>query len=287
MADVTASFNNVLRKTRRNSSKKGQDVEDKLYLRYLTYLYDHILEVMSVLHNKSTGKTPYEMAYGVTPDVSWNMFHWYEPVDFFARNSSFTKPSYKPGRFLGHSPHAGNGLVYYVLNLETKRVVQTSSVRSSFNRTTIEDSIAITSNSRGRRDKHNLNDVQSFNNHYGMDESDTDASDGSGNEDGPNTSGSESSEDEDGPGDNGSATQSNQATANDQGQGEMENSASPDPSLFPEADNDDSHEGEEKSPTTPSTAEEPTENQPLTEAQDVMYDPEDNTGKWRGTLTRN
>ena len=281
MADVTASFNNVLRKTRRNSSKKGQDVEDKLYLRYLTYLFDHILEVMSVLHNKSTGKTPYEMAYGVTPDVSWNMFHWYEPVDFFARNSSFTKPSYKPGRFLGHSPHAGNGLVYYVLNLETKRVVQTSSVRSSFNRTTIEDSIAITSNSRGRRDKYNQNDVQSFNNHYGMDESDTDDSDGSGNEDASNTSNPESSEDEDGPGDNGSATQSNQ------GQGEMENSVSPDPSLFTEAGMDNSHEEVEESPTTPSIAEERTENQPSTEAQDVMYDPEDNTGKWRGTLTRN
>ena len=77
-------------------------------VRYVTMVLNH------VAIKRLDWKTPVEVAFGVTPDISALVqFRWYEPVRYLAMNNN--KWVEEKGRFVGVATNIGDALTYYVL----------------------------------------------------------------------------------------------------------------------------------------------------------------------------
>ena len=77
-------------------------------VRYVTMVLNH------VAIKRLEWKTPVEVAFGVTPDISALLqFRWYEPVRYLAMSNN--KWVEEKGRFVGVATNIGDALTYYVL----------------------------------------------------------------------------------------------------------------------------------------------------------------------------
>ena len=90
----------------------------------------HATDILNHLaHTNLNYKTPTEMMYGITPDISSLIqFHWYQPVLNYKKNASFPDSKEEIGHFVGVSHNVGDSLAYKVLN-ENNQVINRSVVR--------------------------------------------------------------------------------------------------------------------------------------------------------------
>jgi hypothetical protein len=59
-------------------------------------------------------RTPYEILYGDTPDISVFWFIFYEPVYYLEPNIQFPKANMLPGRFLGIARTTGDAFTFVI-----------------------------------------------------------------------------------------------------------------------------------------------------------------------------
>ena len=87
-----------------------------LCLEYVAHLLNH-LATPSLDH-----KTPYEKAFGITPDISNLLqFHFYQPVLYFNTNGpSYPKSKELYGYWVGIAENVGDALTYKILTTENK-----------------------------------------------------------------------------------------------------------------------------------------------------------------------
>eukprot|EP00934_Nitzschia_sp_Nitz4_P007597 Nitzschia sp. Nitz4//scaffold540_size3482//2825//3466//NITZ4_009267-RA/size3482-processed-gene-0.4-mRNA-1//1//CDS//3329554263//7587//frame0 len=106
----------------------GAPAESWVYcLQYVAYILNHTA-------TRSIGwRTPIEKLTGSTPDISAiTKFRFWEPVYFSTHDPSFPSDSTELlGHFLGFAPNVGHSLTFHVLNLESRRVLQRSQLRSA------------------------------------------------------------------------------------------------------------------------------------------------------------
>ena len=86
-------------------------------------------------------KTPLEVAYGQTPDISALMtFRWYEPVFYHAPAKFPSTTSERTGRWVGIAANKGDALTYLVLDDEITLI---DTVKYDFAEITIKNIIGI------------------------------------------------------------------------------------------------------------------------------------------------
>ena len=92
---------------------------------YLCLIY--IARVLNHISSKQLDwKTPVEIAFGVTPDISALIqFRWYQPVRYLAmgRDHKWVEAT---GRFVGVAPNVGDALTYHVLTDDTRKILARS-----------------------------------------------------------------------------------------------------------------------------------------------------------------
>ena len=107
------------------------------WLEAITY----VCFILNVSSNESLGwKTPYQVLFGQTPDISeLFQFEFWEPVYFATGEQldSYSKPNFpstsheKQGRFVGFSDTVGDKFCYKILTDDTQHVIHRSAVRSA------------------------------------------------------------------------------------------------------------------------------------------------------------
>ena len=96
-----------------------------LALKYACYILNRIA------HKTLDGKTPMEIAGGVTPDISSLLvFVWYEPVLYHVHEMSFPKSKEKSGYFVGIAENVGDALTFLIMTNDTGNIISRSVVRS-------------------------------------------------------------------------------------------------------------------------------------------------------------
>jgi hypothetical protein len=60
-------------------------------------------------------KTPYEVHYGETPDISVFRFHFYEPIFYLDPTASFPQANMLPGRYLGIARTTGDAFTFHII----------------------------------------------------------------------------------------------------------------------------------------------------------------------------
>jgi len=77
----------------------------------------HAADILNHLaHVNLKNRTPTEVMFGVTPDISSLIqFHWYQPVFYYDRNASYPDSKEKYGHFVGVAHNVGDALTYKVL----------------------------------------------------------------------------------------------------------------------------------------------------------------------------
>jgi len=91
--------------------------------------YGHMYEarIMSRIARGHEGRTGYEQATGITPDISEDLdFEFYDPVFYFSKPNTGENPRIR--RWLGPSRRVGGSLCYWILS-RTANPVSTSSVQ--------------------------------------------------------------------------------------------------------------------------------------------------------------
>ncbi len=82
-------------------------------IKYVTYLLNRLA------HVRLNNRTPYKAATGETPDISALLqFHFYQPVYYYDKSSSFPKTKEKLGWWMGVAENVGDALTYRVLTTE-------------------------------------------------------------------------------------------------------------------------------------------------------------------------
>ena len=101
-----------------------------LWLECLTY-WAMLLNVLAL--KKHNWRTPTEVAYGITPDISaFLQYEWFEPVYYYDCNgAAFPNSREKLGRFVGVAENCGDALTYKIYKADTKEIIQRSVVRSA------------------------------------------------------------------------------------------------------------------------------------------------------------
>jgi len=100
--------------------------EDLWYLcvEYVSYVLNRIS------HNVLNHKTPIEVAFGETPDISAILqFSWYEKLLYLDGAVPFPKSKEKYGHFVGIAHNQGDALTFYVLTDDTRQVIVRSVAR--------------------------------------------------------------------------------------------------------------------------------------------------------------
>ena len=82
-------------------------------------------------HSGLDWKTPHEVAFGETPDISPLLcFHFFEPaLHRDPHDPAFPDSKEKPGRFIGFAPNKGDALTFQILTDDTQEVTTRSVVR--------------------------------------------------------------------------------------------------------------------------------------------------------------
>ena len=101
----------------------------------------YVCFILNILSTASLDwKTPYQVLYGQTPDISEVFqFEFWEPVYFATGEQldSDSKPSFpstsheKTGRFVGFAESVGDKFCYKILTDDTQRIIYRSAVRSA------------------------------------------------------------------------------------------------------------------------------------------------------------
>ena len=101
----------------------------------------YVCFILNILSTASLDwKTPYQVLYGQTPDISEVFqFEFWEPVYFATGEQldSESKPSFpstsheKTGRFVGFAESVGDKFCYKILTDDTQRIIYRSAVWSS------------------------------------------------------------------------------------------------------------------------------------------------------------
>ena len=74
-------------------------------------------------------RTPIEVAFGVTPDISMLLiFTWYKPVFYYTDDSAFPGSREKRGHFVGFSESIGDALTFKILTDDTQEIIHRSAV---------------------------------------------------------------------------------------------------------------------------------------------------------------
>jgi hypothetical protein len=98
-------------------------------------LWFHALSYAAYIKNRvadaSLGnKTPTEVAFGETPDISDILqFTFYQPVYYHAPNAPYPSTEEKLGRFLGIADSVGDDLTFWILTDDTDQVIARSVLR--------------------------------------------------------------------------------------------------------------------------------------------------------------
>ena len=99
-----------------------------LCLEYVVYVLNHL--AVPRLENR----TPIEVAFGTTPDVSSIMhFHWYQQVYYHEPTASFPHSKERLGYFVGIADTVGDALTFKIWDPEREQVLNRSVVRPAFN----------------------------------------------------------------------------------------------------------------------------------------------------------
>ena len=96
------------------------------------YCVNYVIYLMNHTSSRVLGwKTPIEMAFGSTPDISALLqYAFYEPVYYYDHDQSFPHSQELRGRFLGMAENQGDALTYYVLT-SSHTVIARSVLRSA------------------------------------------------------------------------------------------------------------------------------------------------------------
>ena len=89
----------------------------------------HAADIINhISHVNLKHKTPHEVMYGVTPNISSLIqFHWYQPVLYFQKNNPFPESKEKIGYFIGVARNVGDALTFKILT-EKDQVISRSVV---------------------------------------------------------------------------------------------------------------------------------------------------------------
>lgn len=83
---------------------------------YWCYALEFIALVRSCVAKRSLNwKTPHELHFGDTPDISVFRFVFWQPIWYYSPTGSFPNPRMLKGRFLGISPNVGDAFCFRVL----------------------------------------------------------------------------------------------------------------------------------------------------------------------------
>ena len=96
------------------------------------YCVNYVIYLLNHTSSRVLGwKTPIEMAFGSTPDISALLqYAFYEPVYYYDHDQSFPHSQELRGRFLGMAENQGDALTYYVLT-SSNTVIARSVLRSA------------------------------------------------------------------------------------------------------------------------------------------------------------
>ena len=104
---------------------------DELWLlcaMYVVFLLNHLS------HKILDYRTPLEVAFGETPDISSLLsFRWYDDVFYLDADETFPHSKEKPGKFVGIAENCGDAMTYLILTEDTKQVIARSVVRRADN----------------------------------------------------------------------------------------------------------------------------------------------------------
>ena len=81
-------------------------------------------------HKSLKWKTPTEIAFGETPDIS-NLiqFRWYDLLYYYEPTNEYPDSKEKLGRFIGIAPTSGDIMTYHIYNEETEKVYRRNITR--------------------------------------------------------------------------------------------------------------------------------------------------------------
>jgi len=104
------------------------------------YAVEFVATVKACTARKSLNwRTPHELLFGETPDISKFRFPFYCPIWYYIPCESFPHPKMRPGRFLGFAHNAGDAFCYLILTIpedgrETEQVMTRSVIRRRYPR---------------------------------------------------------------------------------------------------------------------------------------------------------
>ena len=98
---------------------------------------DYVCMLLNVLANeKNGGRTPTEVAFGITPDISaFLQFHFFQSVLYHDPTESFPHSREKTGRFVGITDSVGDTLTYWILTDDSGKIIARSDVRPAQSKT--------------------------------------------------------------------------------------------------------------------------------------------------------
>jgi hypothetical protein len=83
--------------------------------KYWDYATEYAVDLINhIAVRRLNWRTPYEVLYGETPDISVFRFIFYEPVYYLEPNVQFSKPNMLPGRFLGIARTTGDSFTFVI-----------------------------------------------------------------------------------------------------------------------------------------------------------------------------
>jgi len=95
---------------------------------YAVELQERLAELVPTL--KTGTEAPYTLVWGETPDRSaFYEFEFYAPVIYLVPSETFPSNKQKPGRWLGVADNVGDVMTYYVIDVQSKKILVRSVVR--------------------------------------------------------------------------------------------------------------------------------------------------------------
>ena len=95
-----------------------------LAMEYACHVLNHLA------HDGLKKRTPIEVAFGYTPDISHLLIHvWYDEVLYYTHEASFPESREKMGRFVGIENNVGDVLTFKVRAEDTGQILERSVVR--------------------------------------------------------------------------------------------------------------------------------------------------------------
>ena len=97
-------------------------------LEYWCYAVEFLNQVRRYLSkSKLDNRTPWEMVFGETPDLSVFRFQWFQPVWYFHKQAQFPTSVMQPGFFLNVAENTGDGFSYVILPVKDYSDIPTDS----------------------------------------------------------------------------------------------------------------------------------------------------------------